>query len=98
MYSFQFLSFLFSPEYTSKEKCFTLVENITYMCSKVTIENEGAAKSGCYSEYQDGRQIEVCVCKSTIGEIPCNAGENNFYFQLSFFYFVLFNVLLINIL
>lgn len=50
------------------------MENITYTCTKVNIEDEGPVTSGCYSEYQNGREIEVCVCKSAIGNIPCNKG------------------------
>ncbi|XP_037028226.1 uncharacterized protein LOC119068653 [Bradysia coprophila] len=74
------------------------LENITYMCSKVTIENEGAVKSGCYSEYQDGREIEVCVCTSNPGDEPCNTGSivNQFRFILVFV--VLFNAFLFSIL
>lgn len=69
------------------------------MCTKVTIENEGAAKSGCYSEFQDGREIEVCVCRSTPGEMPCNTGTNTFYFRLNIVHvlvsiaFLLFKIL-----
>lgn len=74
------------------------MENITYMCTKVTVENEGAARTGCYSEFQDGREIEVCVCRSTPGEMPCNTGGNKSYFRLSLIYVVLFNMLLFNIL
>lgn len=73
------------------------VENITYMCTKVTIENEGAAIKGCYSEYQNGREIEVCVCRSTQGEMPCNSGLNQTYFRLSIVFIVLFNIFLFNI-
>lgn len=55
------------------------------MCTKVTIENEGAAKSGCYSEFQDGREIEVCVCRSTPGDMPCNTGRNSLTSDLTIF-------------
>lgn len=50
------------------------VENTTFTCTKVNIENEGPITSGCFSEYHDGREIEVCVCRSGVGQIPCNAG------------------------
>lgn len=49
------------------------VENITYMCTKVKIEDKGAVESNCYTEVQNGREIEVCVCKSSAGQMPCNA-------------------------
>ncbi|XP_055703127.1 uncharacterized protein LOC129801806 isoform X2 [Phlebotomus papatasi] len=52
------------------------VENITYFCSKVRIDNEGAATSGCYKEYRNGREIEVCVCESVRNEKPCNHAIN----------------------
>ncbi|XP_037032433.1 uncharacterized protein LOC119071591 [Bradysia coprophila] len=74
------------------------LENITYMCTKVTVENEGAAKSGCYSEYQDGREIEVCVCRSNPGEVPCNTGNTKIHFRLNIIFAVLFNAFLFNIL
>lgn len=48
------------------------VENITYLCSKVHIENEGTAGAMCYTEFQHGREIEVCVCESRAGMQPCN--------------------------
>lgn len=73
------------------------MENITYMCTKVKIENEGAVTSGCFLEYQNGREIEVCVCKSTQGELPCNEGTNKSYFRLGIIYLVLFNIVVFNI-
>lgn len=51
-----------------------LVENITYLCTKVNVENETAATSGCFKETTNGREVEVCVCESRAGELPCNAG------------------------
>lgn len=51
------------------------VENITYLCSKVHIENEGTAGSMCYTEFQNGREIEVCVCESRAGMQPCNVAD-----------------------
>jgi hypothetical protein len=48
------------------------VENITYLCTKVRIENEDAVTSGCYSEINDGRMVQVCVCESRAGHTPCN--------------------------
>lgn len=49
------------------------VENITYMCSKVTIQNGSVVRSNCYKQFLNGREIEVCVCESSAGERPCNA-------------------------
>lgn len=42
------------------------------MCGKVKIANEGTAHSTCYTEFQNGREIEVCVCESQAGQRPCN--------------------------
>lgn len=42
------------------------------MCSKVNVENEGAAAAQCYTQFQNGREIEVCVCESRAGMQPCN--------------------------
>lgn len=52
------------------------VENITYMCGKVNVENEGAAASLCYTEFRNGREIEVCVCESRAGRQPCNTAAS----------------------
>lgn len=51
------------------------VENITYMCTKVSIENEGPAGPMCYTELQNGREIEVCVCESSANDMPCNSAN-----------------------
>lgn len=48
--------------------------NITYECGKVTIVNEGATTSGCYKQNIDSSETEVCVCRSVIGQMPCNGG------------------------
>lgn len=53
------------------------VENITYSCTKVNIENEGPITSGCYSQVIDGHEVQVCVCKSNVGQIPCNSTQRN---------------------
>ncbi|CAD7011761.1 unnamed protein product [Ceratitis capitata] len=43
------------------------VQNITYMCAKVNATN------GCYRQkYISGLEVEVCVCDSELGSIPCN--------------------------
>uniref|UniRef100_A0A1B0EUS2 Secreted protein n=1 Tax=Lutzomyia longipalpis TaxID=7200 RepID=A0A1B0EUS2_LUTLO len=48
------------------------VQNISYFCTKVNIEDVGAATSGCYTELRNGREIEVCICESRPGQPPCN--------------------------
>ncbi|KAL9914142.1 uncharacterized protein ACN2A1_001261 [Glossina fuscipes fuscipes] len=43
------------------------VQNITYMCAKVN------ATVGCYHQkYISGLDVEVCVCDSQLGAMPCN--------------------------
>uniref|UniRef100_A0A1B0B807 Uncharacterized protein n=1 Tax=Glossina palpalis gambiensis TaxID=67801 RepID=A0A1B0B807_9MUSC len=43
------------------------VQNITYMCAKVN------ATVGCYHQkYISGLDVEVCVCESQLGAMPCN--------------------------
>lgn len=56
------------------------------------IENEGAVTGGCYSEFQNGREVEVCVCRSTHGEMPCNTGKSSSYFRLGIIFVVLLNM------
>lgn len=53
------------------------MENITYMCSKVNIVDEGAAPAACYTELRNGREIEVCVCASRAGQQPCNGAAGD---------------------
>jgi hypothetical protein len=48
------------------------VENITYLCTKVNIENETAVNQGCFKQMKSGHEIEVCVCESWAGGTPCN--------------------------
>lgn len=57
-------------------KRFLIVENITYLCTKVNIENETAVNQGCYKQMKNGHEIEVCVCESWAGQMPCNSGNN----------------------
>lgn len=51
--------------------------NITYMCTKVNVENSTAPAptSGCFEENRNGHLIEVCICQSAMGQIPCNNTE-----------------------
>jgi hypothetical protein len=49
------------------------VENITYLCTKVNIENETAVNQGCFKQMKSGHEIEVCVCESWAGGTPCNS-------------------------
>lgn len=51
------------------------VENITYMCAKLNVENGTAVSSGCFREERDARVIEVCVCQSAVGGKPCNSSS-----------------------
>ncbi|ETN59799.1 hypothetical protein AND_008593 [Anopheles darlingi] len=48
------------------------IENITYMCAKLNVDNESSTTSNCYKEDRHGREIEVCVCESAAGRTPCN--------------------------
>ncbi|KAH8275412.1 hypothetical protein KR026_006748 [Drosophila bipectinata] len=48
------------------------VQNITYMAAKVNNTN------GCFIQtYENGMQVEACVCTSRVGLIPCNGSANN---------------------
>lgn len=54
-------------------------ENITYMCTKVSMEGTGQAiTSSCFKEYNNatGREIQVCVCESRAGQYPCNSANS----------------------
>uniref|UniRef100_A0A0A1XP70 Phosphatidylserine decarboxylase proenzyme n=1 Tax=Zeugodacus cucurbitae TaxID=28588 RepID=A0A0A1XP70_ZEUCU len=43
------------------------VQNITYMCAKSN------ATYGCYRQkFISGLEVEVCLCKSELGHVPCN--------------------------
>uniref|UniRef100_A0A182P8F4 Uncharacterized protein n=1 Tax=Anopheles epiroticus TaxID=199890 RepID=A0A182P8F4_9DIPT len=48
------------------------IENITYMCAKLNVDNESSTSSSCFKEDRQGREIEVCVCESAAGRTPCN--------------------------
>uniref|UniRef100_A0AAG5DMT3 DUF4789 domain-containing protein n=1 Tax=Anopheles atroparvus TaxID=41427 RepID=A0AAG5DMT3_ANOAO len=50
------------------------IENITYMCTKLNVDNESSTSSSCYKEDRQGRELEVCVCESAAGRTPCNRG------------------------
>jgi hypothetical protein len=47
----------------------------------VNIENETAVNEGCYKQVKNGHEIEVCVCESWAGRVPCNKGN---HYNLSF--------------
>ncbi|KAH8319934.1 hypothetical protein KR074_009653 [Drosophila pseudoananassae] len=48
------------------------IQNITYMAAKVNNTN------GCFTQtYENGMQVEACVCTSRVGLIPCNGSANN---------------------
>ncbi|XP_073848976.1 uncharacterized protein isoform X2 [Musca autumnalis] len=43
------------------------VQNITYLCAKVN------TTTGCYRQkFISGSEVEVCVCESQLGGMPCN--------------------------
>ncbi|XP_063708197.1 uncharacterized protein LOC134836864 [Culicoides brevitarsis] len=50
------------------------VENVTYLCTKVNIENGTSPTSGCFKESRNNRVTEVCVCEPQAGGKPCNTG------------------------
>lgn len=60
-----------------------LVENITYLCTKVNIENETAVNQGCFKQIKNGHEIEVCVCESYAGRNPCNHGNVIYGFMIA---------------
>ncbi|CAH1370744.1 hypothetical protein MTP99_012282 [Tenebrio molitor] len=50
-----------------------VVNNATYMCTKVQEVGSGAITSGCYTQSVEGYDIDLCVCKSDYGlSLPCN--------------------------
>lgn len=51
------------------------VENITYLCTKVNIENDTAVSQGCFKQLKNGHELELCVCESSAGDLPCNHGK-----------------------
>jgi hypothetical protein len=58
----------------SRSLSLILVENITYLCTKVNIENDTTALSGgCYKQMKNGHELELCVCESAVGATPCNS-------------------------
>ncbi|XP_046395081.1 uncharacterized protein LOC124162546 [Ischnura elegans] len=49
------------------------VENITYMCARVTVDSDYAMSSGCVTSYVGGHIKEVCACQPySIADFPCN--------------------------
>lgn len=71
-------------------------QNITYTCSKVTIVGEGPATSGCFMEKRDGFELEVCACRSRLGELPCNSAQSSqdslVLFRLTFIVLIIFHL------
>ncbi|CAG9798645.1 unnamed protein product [Chironomus riparius] len=59
------------------------IENITYLCTKVNIENETAVSSGCYKQMKNGHEMELCVCETAAGEFPCNDAYINSYLKFN---------------
>lgn len=58
-----------------------IVENITYLCTKVNIENGTSPKSGCFKEIRNNRVTEVCVCEPQAGRMPCNSAISSTIFH-----------------
>ncbi|XP_065369532.1 uncharacterized protein LOC135961840 [Calliphora vicina] len=55
------------------------VQNITYMCGKVN-----TTTAGCYRQkYISGLDVEVCVCDSQVGAMPCNTVNAQLEHKLS---------------
>uniref|UniRef100_A0A1I8MPS7 Uncharacterized protein n=1 Tax=Musca domestica TaxID=7370 RepID=A0A1I8MPS7_MUSDO len=55
------------------------VQNITYMCAKVN------TTTGCYRQkFISGSEVEVCVCESHLGGMPCNRGTQRHQYKLSY--------------
>ncbi|XP_065335324.1 uncharacterized protein LOC135936440 [Cloeon dipterum] len=55
------------------------LENVTYLCTKVTVDSKWPMTSGCKVQNRGGRRIEVCACETQPGTsgslvFPCNAG------------------------
>ncbi|XP_069696840.1 uncharacterized protein [Periplaneta americana] len=49
------------------------VEYTMHLCTKITVEDEGAMTSGCIeSTLNNSRRTEVCACSSLPG-MPCNS-------------------------
>ena len=76
-----------------------LVENITFMCGKLTFQGKGSAPLGCYKQkYDNGRELEVCSCESNAhgNKKPCNASEATVSVEtLIGLLFVIFNLFFI---
>ncbi|KAK4886948.1 hypothetical protein RN001_003219 [Aquatica leii] len=52
------------------------IQNVTYMCVKVSTPGKGAVRSGCYKQTLHERDVEMCVCESSPGPgKPCNASD-----------------------
>jgi len=49
------------------------IQNVTYMCTKVTDQKDNSISSGCHQMKSGSRQVDLCVCRSTPGMRPCNA-------------------------
>jgi hypothetical protein len=48
-------------------------ENVTYLCTKVTVDGRTAKTSGCEMQIDKGRVIEVCACQTSQPDgLPCN--------------------------
>lgn len=62
----------------------------------MNIENETAVSSGCYKQMKNGHEMELCVCESTAGELPCNDAIISTYRKLNLLIVIVFIALLLN--
>ncbi|GLV35185.1 Spase 22/23-subunit [Carabus blaptoides fortunei] len=46
------------------------LENVTYMCAKALTVDEGAETSGCYNQYINGYEIQACIFKVVVKNVP----------------------------
>ncbi|KAG5676758.1 hypothetical protein PVAND_006567 [Polypedilum vanderplanki] len=58
------------------------VENITYLCTKVNIENDTAVNQGCYKQMKNGHELELCACESKNGLTPSSHEISKQYIQV----------------
>nr|CAD7439125.1 unnamed protein product [Timema bartmani] len=50
-----------------------VVEYITYLCTKITIDSQSAMTSGCLEQIEGSYVKKVCACRSYAGQVPCNS-------------------------
>ncbi|GJQ83942.1 hypothetical protein Trydic_g8681 [Trypoxylus dichotomus] len=50
--------------------------NITYMCTQAFSTGQGPVTNDCFQQTIDGQQVEVCLCQSVKGYMPCNGATS----------------------